>query len=522
MHQNPPPKIQEPDQCSTADTAVENDEGSTVDDDQSETSDEASMASDISEMEPVEDRKGKISELLGEIGLQDYSVEAIQHGDDFMNCVYRLTPPEDSAQHYILRVANGGWYENSEGRQDKNGRCTLVANEVAVLTYLKDKIPVPRVKAYCITKDNVLKAAYTVQTLIPGQSLNEIWNEVEYADKVTILDEYLNLLVKLDAVQFKTAGSLEVSAPLPTQVNDFTSCEDPKVCFFDGITAPWETTTDAGTIHDRAGSDIKLLLQSHLNELIKNEVDSGSHEYDFSSAPLYKQCLSILEEMTSEGYFADQPHTIVLHHWDLEPRNIMVSKASGAWKITGVIDWDDVVALPQPLARKMPVWIWWFPDEEPSASVYYNDDQYGYPEPSGENRALKEYFDEKVEALLPGYKADCYERGRWLRRIWTFARRGVDSEYVRGFLAMVPRDWEARSKKQLPISEDLESEQPQSEIPHPGGPGVVVEEEEPGERKQEHSDPEHLKPREQRLAGVKGVWTVPIGWVRTLARALRA
>ena len=47
-------------------------------------------------------------------------------------------------------------------------------NDIFVLEYLKDKLPVSRIKAYSITTDNILDTAYTVQTRIPGESLNNI------------------------------------------------------------------------------------------------------------------------------------------------------------------------------------------------------------------------------------------------------------------------------------------------------------------------------------------------------------
>ncbi|KAL8799662.1 MAG: hypothetical protein Q9182_005732 [Xanthomendoza sp. 2 TL-2023] len=70
----------------------------------------------------------------------------------------------------------------------------------------------------------------------------------------------------------------------------------------------------------------------------------------------------ILDKLDAEGHFRE-PQTIVLHHWDLEPRNIKVSPTSTGYKITGIIDWDDALALPRTLARRAPDWIWDFEKE---------------------------------------------------------------------------------------------------------------------------------------------------------------
>ncbi|KAL8723568.1 MAG: hypothetical protein Q9181_007261, partial [Wetmoreana brouardii] len=381
----------------------------------------ASGESDGSVMEPFDEYKAKIEQLLDSIGLKDFSIDVIQRGYSFMNCVYALTS-SDGIDQYILRVAINGCMRDSDGRHE------TLENDVVVLGYLEDKLPVPHIKAYSLTADNVLGAAYTVQTRILGQSLDTMWATLDYTDKYAIVDEFLDLLVRLESVQFATAGTLAISAPLPAQSNDFSTTELPIVSPFDvHATKP---SSDHQPNTEPVGPNLKLLLTSHLEKWIQEEIDRGQH-------------------MQDEGGFKDQPFPIVLHHWDLEPRNLMVSKASGTWKICGVIDWDDAVALPTPLARIPPRWIWHFPDEEPDLEDgWLNDDQYKDPELSDENGALKAYFDTKVEAVLPGYTEDAYGRGRWLRRIWHFAKEGAYRQWQWPFLDQLPIDWAARPRKE--------------------------------------------------------------------------
>ena len=81
-------------------------------------------------------------------------------------------------------------------------------------------------------------------------------------------------------------------------------------------------------------------------------------------APKLRSLIAIVDELDREGAFAAGPRTINLHHWDLEPRNIMVKKDNGTWRITGVVDWGDKQANSRILTRKPPSWIWDFDDEE--------------------------------------------------------------------------------------------------------------------------------------------------------------
>lgn len=306
-------------------------------------SDNDSVASDESEasvMEPFEDYKLKIQQLLHEIGLKESSIDAIQHGYGYMNCVYALTSLKDPNEQYILRVAIDGDIRDSDGRHD------TMENDIILLGYLKDKLPVPRVKAYSTTAEYVLEAAYTVQTKIPGESLDTLWKTMEHADKYAIVDEFLSLLLQIESVKFASGGTFAVSVPLPAKMDDFCEFDVPVVRAFDASVQ--EPPLSPKITQDKPGTDVKSLLTSHLDKWIQEEFDRGQHELSCAITPRFEKLKAMLDDMTSEGAFNNQPSPIVLHHWDLEPRNLMVSKASGAWKICGIIDWDDALALPTP------------------------------------------------------------------------------------------------------------------------------------------------------------------------------
>ena len=314
-----------------------------------------------------------------------------------------------------------------------------------MLGYLKDKLPVPQIKAYSLTADNVLEAAYTIQTRIEGQSLNKLWSKMSYPDKYAIVDEFLVLLHRLESVNFTQAGTFRSPPLLPYKSNNFSQIENPLIRSF----REWskEAQDDHDMDNDNTGSDIKSLLIRHLNSWIQEEISRDQHDLSCSNTPRFQKLLIMIQEMDIEGFFTDQPFPIVLHHWDLEPRNLMVSNSSGAWKILGIVDWDDAIALPTPLSRIPPRWVWHFPDEDPDIEDgYLNKDQYADPALSSEDGALKAYFDLKVETLIPGYAEDAYGKGRWMRRIWYFAKEGVFRTWEYEFLEQLPRDWDARPR----------------------------------------------------------------------------
>ncbi|KAL8866974.1 MAG: hypothetical protein Q9174_005960 [Haloplaca sp. 1 TL-2023] len=396
----------------------------------------ASDGSDESVIEAFEDYKTKIEQLLEDIGSKDYDIEVVQHGYNFMNCVYALTSTR-SAEHYILRVTHGGFYRDSDGKHE------TVEKEIVLLGHLKDKLPVPEIKAYCLTKDNHLEAAFTLQTRIEGESLNRLWPTMDLADKYKIVDEFISLLVNLETVTFPTAGTFAVSENLPSYSNEPINTDIPAINVFDAFAD--EPTQDPQILQDRSGHDIKALLTSHLDKWIQQEQAEDQNIL----TPKLEALRTMLTDMEEEGVFA-HPFPIILHHCDLEPRNIMVARSAedGHYHITGIIDWDDAVALPQPLARIPPRWIWHFPDQDPDLEDgYLNDDQYPDPELSEEGKALKTYFAEKVEGVLEGYEEEAESWGRWLRRVWYFAKEGAYRQYEWDFLDRLPEEWARREKE---------------------------------------------------------------------------
>ena len=335
------------------------------------------------------------------------------------------------SQQYILRVpvCSPFW--------DGDEKYAAIENDAALLEYLADKLPVPRLKAFCATNDNTLGTPYTVQTQLPGNSLNEIYGGLDQSEKFEIMDQFVELLVKVEAIRFPTAGTF--TAPPASMVNGPYAAGEPTITIFNE--GDEEFVKEPRCVQDRAGPDIKTLLRSHIDGLILKEQKADSPE--LTVPPL--EFLSVMvDELDHEGGFKGQPYPIVLHHWDLEPRNLMVARIGGQWKITGVIDWDDTVAIPRPLARKPPSWIWDFDFEE--FTGYLDTDHNPNWDLSDEQKVLKARFDAKAAAALEGYLEDAYEHGRWLRRVWTFVRGGLHNVWYLEIVKNLEEDWSARPK----------------------------------------------------------------------------
>ncbi len=386
-----------------------------------------SVSSADSETAPFEDYKPQIEKLLLGTDLVGCKISVLQHGYDWQNCVYALTSPEDAKERYVIRVP-------VLSEIDNDGRCEEIEKDAALLGFLAGKLPVPSLKTFCSTNDNVLEKPYTIQKRLPGVSLNKIYEDLTYEEKVGIIDQFVELLAKIESINFATAGAFSTSAdPLPSD-----STMDPPIAFFqEGDETFMQNPTVAS---DRKGSDLKLLLVSHINGWIQKEAQKDK-SYTLASL---KFLLTMLDDLDHEGAFKPTPSPIVLHHWDLEPRNIMVENIAGVWKIQGIIDWDAALALPRPLARRAPDWIWDF--DSKNFTGYLDNDHHPKADADlgAENLALKAHFDAKAAEKLDGYLQDAYGKGLWLRRIWTFAREGGDSMWYIKLMKELESDWKVR------------------------------------------------------------------------------
>lgn len=321
---------------------------------------------------------------------------------------------------------------------------------------------------------------------------------MSHEEKLQIVDQFVELLAKIESVTFATAGTFTASS-LPTIVTDFVTTATPSVSPF--LQGDEEFVKDPKVWQDRAGPDIKSLLVSHIDGWISEHSKSDMGPF---TLPRYRELLAMIEDLDQEGTFSAGPSPIVLHHWDLEPRNLMVEKSDGTWKISGVIDWDDALALPRPLARRAPDWIWDF--NCAGFTGYLDNDHHPNNKLSEAQLALKAYFDTKAAAALPGYLEDAYGRGRWLRRIWTFARGGAGSQWYVELAGNMQPDWDARSK-------------PARHEPREVSVPVTGEVCEPALEQQ--LMPESEKPVVLEPGIRKSVWKKSLAWLSLRVKALR-
>ncbi|THY32414.1 hypothetical protein D6D00_01682 [Aureobasidium pullulans] len=292
-------------------------------------------------------------------------------------------------------------------------------DEALVLNLVEDSgILVPRVLAYDITSQNSLGFAYSIQTRAAGDSVQDHYRRRDFSlnDRHWIAGEMAELRVRLETIKFEEAGRLLAN-------------EDEE--------------------HSSAGK-LPLNLSSRAN-IIQNLIEyelGREHKGRESRIRRYLYIKDIINDMYTLGWFSediDASPGSALSYWHQSAEKTLVEKTddpANPWRVTGFIGWDDSEALPVVLTRAPAAWLWHgFNDDKLDRDLvyYYQGDMdilpVEMPWLTTEDLAIKQrYEDVLVEKLYTPqygenararYLDDAYGRGRWLRRVFKFAREGL-------------------------------------------------------------------------------------------------
>ena len=308
----------------------------------------------------------------------------------------------------------------------------------------------PEVVRIQYSRSNALSTSFMIQSRIPGVPLNTVYEKMSVKEKQNIAIQIAKLIKKIEGIQFPDAGEL---------VLDYTYTNGlPGVRLFQ---ADYEPSCNSEDKQKEDGLDVKALMLSLLEgwrEYTQMENQSYSPKGKSSEVlpaqlMIYQRLKEMIEDMGQRGYFLDRGTPFVLHYWDFQPSNIIVKKSSSSkkWKIVGLVDWDDIDALPRILTRSPPTWLWESPNPVPE-TPFQELRRRKFPQPppypgipSPELSSVKTAFDAKIEELLRGYCYDAYGRGEcWLRKLWPFVKYRCSSfEEIESKCEDLIEEWEA-------------------------------------------------------------------------------
>ena len=282
-------------------------------------------------------------------------------------------------------------------------------------------IPVPETIAYDATIESQIGSEYIIQRCIPGVSLDVIYEDLEINEKKQVLGQVVDLLASMESVQFPATGQLVAAGYLP----DTLVLRDSDIPYNVGVaTAPFP----GGLCERREPGPTPTTLEDAFADRFRAWDKYRETRTGVLLVPMWAQLSEIIVEMKSLGFFEQccvAPN--VLHHWDFEPRNIMVERGNGICKVTGLVDWDRVLSVPLVLARKPPAWLWLSEEEMESSHTWWDGD---FDEVELGPSELRTLFEQKMVEKVGGkYVEDALGKGRWIRRVWRFLLYGFKKHW---------------------------------------------------------------------------------------------
>lgn len=281
-----------------------------------------------------------------------------------------------------------------------------VADQVALLRYLKNHsaLPVPHVLHFDITDHNPLGWSYVLQRRIDALPLSSYMADLASSNWKSLTDQVANITSQMCSTTFPSIGILRAKAPddvcslrfaLPLRLGDAE--HDPPSTTFNDTLAYLEQCFDIHTA----------------NALFHDPNDS-------LTPSLMTGLKNVAVALAAEHLFSNR---FSLFHEDHEARNSLVTKDdSGRFIAQAILDFDGALAAPIEAAWPLPHWLWTWDEKEEEGILDLAD---AVPE-SKERLQIKEYFEQQIERLVPGFM-NAWRRHQEIRELLGFAVHGISS-----------------------------------------------------------------------------------------------
>ena len=286
--------------------------------------------------------------------------------------------------------------------------------DIAVLRGLSGRldVPIPRVIAFNVTKNNLLDAPYTLETRLRGRSLEDLVSkDTSEEQNVYVLKQVVQLVENLAQVTAPYAGW--IAEEFGEGIDRLFCSSGIPMKFFD---FPFDASALA-ELPDRRPLTFMLKL---VDLWLEYEHECCPNEDNFASWFRIKAILHSLQRHDLLG------ETFHLSHGDLASRNILAEIVDeSSIEITGVVDWDFACFAPKFCMYRAPMDMW----------------------DGGEDVAIEECTSELVEIFKtiasPEYVRYAVSVDAQLgRKIWYTLRTGMVGEERRWYASNNIWEWE--------------------------------------------------------------------------------
>lgn len=185
---------------------------------------------------------------------------------------------------------------------------------LATMAYVRShtSIPVPEIYFVNDNPNHVVGSSFVLMERMPGGRLCDVWYDLNYEDKLSVVGQIANVLGQLAELKFDKVGCLR----------------------HDGTLGPLMSTTgESRRLGEQPFTTTEEYACAYLNENDPNRSETVKAYY-----PAIKDELRTFLADNSDNTTLHAPYRLM--HGDFESQNILVEQEGGALRISGIIDWD--------------------------------------------------------------------------------------------------------------------------------------------------------------------------------------
>lgn len=226
---------------------------------------------------------------------------------------------------------------------------TKTRGEVTTLQFLHraTTVPVPELVAFDDSAENEIGFEWILMEFMPGNSAYKRWRTLAMPQKVALVQQMGELQAQIFRHEFSEIGTLVVGESEDNQ----EACPGEVISnmFFWGSHFDYDIARGPfRSSHDWLAAYLGFLVQDQIEALGEAEDEEDEEEANFALA-LTRRLINLLSKIFPSP--ESLPERTVIWHDDLSLSNILVDDEG---KITAVIDWECVSAMPRWLATQMP------------------------------------------------------------------------------------------------------------------------------------------------------------------------
>jgi aminoglycoside phosphotransferase len=226
---------------------------------------------------------------------------------------------------------------------------TKTRGEVTTLQFLRREttIPVPEVVALDDSSKNEIGFEWILMEFMPGNSAYKRWRTLTLSQKTALVQQMAELQAQIFRHEFSEIGTLVVSESEDSQ--EVLSGEVVSNMFFWGNHFDYDIARGPfRSSHDWLTAYLEFIVQDQMEALGEAEDEEDEEDAKFALALIHRLINLLPRIFLSRESLPE--HTVIWHD-DLSLNNILVNDEG---KVTAIIDWECVSAMPRWFATQMP------------------------------------------------------------------------------------------------------------------------------------------------------------------------